>query len=56
MNIPKPILQFYGHLINFNPATYRAAADQVVASNMQEDVDDVEQEEQVLYKDGSLSI
>jgi hypothetical protein len=57
MNIPEPILQFYGHLFNFNPATYRAAADQVITSDMQEDVDDVEQEEEeVPRKDGSLSV
>lgn len=57
MNIPEPILQFYGHLFNFNPATYRAAADQVITSDMQEDVDDVDQEEeQVPHKDGSLSV
>ena len=31
MRIPEPVLRFFGHLFNFNPATYAKAAETVMA-------------------------
>ena len=40
MPIPEPILNFFGHLFNFNPETYDNAANSVMADNFSDLIGD----------------
>ena len=54
MSIPEPLLRFFGHLYNLNPATYtRAAMTETLANEPADDDDDANRDQQQI--DGALS-
>ena len=57
MNIPEPVLRFFGHLYNFNPATYNKAAADVMTEDTpaSEAPDDDSDDPHKLRDDGALS-
>ena len=58
MRIPEPVLRFFGHLFNFNPATYAKAAETVMADNTIDLTDDLDDDEtgQDKPSDSALSL
>ena len=62
MNIPEPIVRFFGYLYNFNPETYQKAAEAVMSEEKravdggeEDDCDEDVVDEEVPSVDGNLS-